>query len=382
MKIFLYPLLLLLVLAASACSLLGTPAPASQGTPAATTGGTTPGTTPQVLLGVQPCPDAVKTTTHWDPIIPTNASSKVESVSCANLMGVPTLQALVTVRNQGAGGILDMYVYDNITNPQPTVIFKKMSLAEGEAKISGYNSVLTGEVDAASSINKGKPGTQLTQDLFREYKWSDAAGTLVQVSFPGIYPDLTRFQAEADQAKVNQGQDFWKTNATKVANNLALDMLKWPTPSAAIASGGGSGDTNAVVTVSTGGTPNKQVTVNLSRLEGNANGGIWEVISVQLGPNPALTAPKSLAQIASPVTVTGTHNGFEGVAGTVSILDHLYTDIGHATVNSNTTAFSVNVTYTSSVSAGTVEEGVVVFYPDNASGGPQPVEMVKVLIGA
>ena len=382
MKVFLYPLLLLLALAASACSLPGTPA--SQGTPTTTTGGTTPVTTPtpQVLLGVQPCPDAVKTTAYWDPIIPTNASSKVESVSCANLMGVPTLQALVTVLNQGAGGILDVYVYDNITNPKPTQIFKKMTLAEGDGKISGYNSVLTSEVDAASSINKGKPDAQLTKDLFREYKWSDATGTLVQVSFPGIYPDLTRFQAEADQAKVNQGQDFWKTNATKVANNLALNMLKWPTASAAIVSGGGSSDTNAVVTESTGGTPNKQVTVNLSRLEGNTNGGIWEVISVQLGPNPALTAPKSLAQIANPVTVTGNHNGFEGVAGTVSILDHLYTDIGQAMVNSNTAAFSVDVTYTSSVSAGTAEEGVVVFYPDNASGGPQPVEMVKVLIGA
>src|SRR5579859_4173114 len=114
MKVFLYPLLLLLALAASACSLPGTPAPVSQGTPT-TTGGTTPVTTstPQVLLGVQPCPDAVKTTAYWDPIIPTNTSSKVESVSCANLMGVPTLQALVTVLNQGAGGILDVYVYDN-----------------------------------------------------------------------------------------------------------------------------------------------------------------------------------------------------------------------------------------------------------------------------
>ena len=376
-------LLLLLALAASACSLPGTPSPVNQGTPA-TTSGTTPVTTrtPQVLLGVQPCPDAVKTTAYWDPIIPTNSSSKVESVSCANLTGVSTLQALVTVRNQGTGGILDVHVYDNITNPKPTQIFKKMTLAEGDAKISGYNTVLTGEVDAASSINKGKPDAELKQDLFREYKWSDGAGTLVQVAFSGIYPDLTRFQAETDQAKVNQGQDFWKTNATKVANNLALDMFKWPTSSAAIVSGGGSGDTNAVVTVSTGGAPNKQVTVNLSRLEGNTNGGIWEVTSVQLGSNPALIAPKSLAQITSPITVTGNHNGFEGVAGTVAILDHLYTDIGHATVKATTAAFSVNVTYTSSISAGTAEEGVIAFYPDNAAGGPQPVEMVKVLIGA
>lgn len=375
------PVLLLLALAATACSLPGTSSPANQGT--ATTG-TTPTVTqaPQVLLGVRPCPDAVKAPAYWDPIIPTNASSKVESVSCANLMGVPTLQALVTVRSQGSGGILDVYAYDNITNPKPTQIFKLMALAEGEAKISGYNTVLTGEVDSASSINKGKPDAQLTQDLFREYKWSDATGTLVQVTFSGIYPDLTRYQAEADQTKVNQGQDFWKTNATKVANNMALDLLKWPSANAAIVSGGGSGDTSAVVTVSTGGTPNKQVTVNLSRLEGNTNGGIWVVTSVQLEATPALTAPQSLARITSPVTVTGNHSGFEGVAGNVAILDHLYTDIGHATANATTASFSVNVTYTSSINAGSAEEGVVAFYPDNAAGGPEPAEMVKVLISA
>jgi hypothetical protein len=376
--------LLLLALAASACSLPGTSSPTNQGTATTTTGGTTPAVTqtPQVLLGVRPCPDAVKAAAYWDPIIPTNVSSKVESVSCANLMGVPTLQALVTVRSQGSGGILDVYVYDDITNPKPTQVFKLMALAEGDARISGYNTVLTGEVDTASSINKGKPDAQLTQDLFREYKWSDAAGTLVQVTFPGIYPDLTRYQAEADQVKVNQGQDFWKTNATKVANNMALDLLKWPSANAAIVSGGGSGDTSAVVTVSTAGTPNKQITVNLSRLEGNTNGGIWVVTSVQLESTPALTAPQSLARITSPVTVTGNYSGFEGIAGRVAILDHLYTDIGHATANTSTTSFSVNVTYTSSVNAGSAEEGVVVFYPDNPVGGPEPVEMVKVLIGA
>jgi len=377
-------LLLLLALAASACSLPGTPSPANQGTATTTTGGTTPTPTaaPQVLLGTQPCPDAVKAPAYWDPIIPTNASSKVEGVSCANLMGVSTLQALVTVRNQGSGGILDVYVYNDITSPKPVQVFKLMTLAEGDAKISGYNTILTGEVDTASSINKGKPDAALVRDLFREYKWSDGAGTLVQVTFPGIYPDLTRYQAEADQVKVNQGQDFWKTNAARVASHFAMDLLKWPSANTSVTSGGGASDTNAVVAVTTGGTPNKHVTVNLSRLEGNINGGIWIVTSVQLTSTPALTAPQSLARITSPVTVTGNHSGFEGVAGIVTILDHLYTDIGHATVNATTASFSVNVTYTSSVNAGGAEEGVVVFYPDNAAGGPQTAEMVKVLIGA
>ncbi len=112
-----------------------------------------------------------------------------------------------------------------------------------------------------SSINKGKSAAEFTVDLFREFKWSDAAGALVQTTFPGIYPDLTRYQAETDQAMVNQGQDFWKTTATQVASHLAMDLLKWPSANASVESGGGASDTDAIILVTTSG-PNKQVRVS------------------------------------------------------------------------------------------------------------------------
>src|SRR5881227_869738 len=43
---------------------------------------------------------------HWTAIIAPTSTSKVESVSCGNLRGTPSLQALVTVRNEGSGAIL------------------------------------------------------------------------------------------------------------------------------------------------------------------------------------------------------------------------------------------------------------------------------------
>ncbi|TMD35459.1 MAG: hypothetical protein E6J04_05285, partial [Chloroflexi bacterium] len=66
-----------------------------------------------------------------------------------------------------------------ITDPSPVQLFKLQSLTKGDAKISVYNTVMTAEVDPNSSINKGRPDANMTQDLFREFKWSDGAGTLV-----------------------------------------------------------------------------------------------------------------------------------------------------------------------------------------------------------
>ncbi len=360
-----------------ACSGGGNATPTAQGTTVAggTGGNTTPTSTPGIGLGTRPCPDAVKAAAHWDPIIPTQSNtSKVETVSCGNLIGNPSLQALVTVRNTGSGGILDVYVYNNITNPNPTQLFKLQSLAEGDAKISLYNTILTGEVDANSSINNGKPDAELTQDLFREFKWSDGASTFVPVSFPGIFPDLTRFQAERDQGQVNKGQDTWKLDATMVADHMVSNpnLLNWPaTAQTTIVSGGGAHDADAVVTVknpNTGGTIN----VSLQRLEGNTNGGIWEVVAVE-SSGMSIAAPQSRDRLTSPVTVKGTGTAFGGKIGRVVVLDHLYTNIGQAdatgaTGNGNT-SFSANVTYTATFKSGT-EDGLVVLYATNNAGGP------------
>ena len=166
---------------------------------------TTTGPAPQVKPGTQPCPEAVNDPSYWDPIIVTQVNvSKVESVSCANMVGNSSLQALISVRYYGTGQLLDVYVYNNITDPSPTQIFRLQNLYKGDVKVSAYNTLLTAEVDHNSSLNKHvSSNAALTQDLFREFQWSDGAGTLIPVAFPGIFPDLTRYQAETAQAAVN-----------------------------------------------------------------------------------------------------------------------------------------------------------------------------------
>ncbi|GAC1385658.1 MAG: hypothetical protein NVSMB33_14890 [Ktedonobacteraceae bacterium] len=382
-------LIILLIFILVACSSGGNGG--STSTPTTATGGVgstaTISPTAQVSLGPKPCPDAVKDPAHWDPIVGTQSGvSKVGRVTCANLVGQPTLQALILVGYQGTGNIVDVYVYSHITDPGPHQIFKLLGLAKGDAKISLYNTVITAEVDTNSSINKNQANAALITDLFREFKWSDGAGTLVPVSFPGIFPDLTRYQAEADQAEVNQGHQPWKLDAKLTAQALAANerLLKWYAGApATIISGGGQNDVGAVVNVKSTYAGGGTITVTMSRLEGNSNGGIWEVTAVTTA-GMSITAPQNRDRLTSPISVTGTGNAFAGKVGKVIVLDHLYTNIGQADANgaagNGNTTFSTSVPYTSSFKTG-IQEGLVVLYAySNADGSISGAVMLKEML--
>ncbi len=341
---------------------------------------------PGIGLGPQACPILVKNPTYWDPIIPTQSGvSQVKSVTCGYLKGMSTLQALVTVLYSGTGAKLDIYVYDNLNNAAPAQIFKLQNLLMGAAKISGYNTVETAEVDQTSSQNVNQGSDAWTPDLFREFKWSDGAGTLVQVAFPGIFPDLTRYQAEADQAQVNQGHQPWKLSPTRTAQAFGASLLQWdPNATATLISSGGASDTQAVVSLKNTAKPaGNGVTLSLSRLEGNTNGGIWIVIDVET-TGLSITQPQSGAIIHRTTTVTGTGSAFEGVIGPVTVLDHLYTDIGRATAHGSTgngaTTFKTTVTAQPTFKNGAEEGLVMLTLTSNANGGVAGAVIVKILI--
>ena len=138
-----------------------------------TPGEQTPTPAPGVALGPQVCPTGVADPVYWNRVLHTpGTNGKVESVSFANMLGNSTLQALVTVRHSDANSTLDVYVFDQITSANPTQLFKLSGLIKGDAKISGYNSVLTAQVDQHSALNAGKPVAQWTPDLFREFAWN------------------------------------------------------------------------------------------------------------------------------------------------------------------------------------------------------------------
>ena len=340
---------------------------------------------PSIRLGPQTCPTTIKDPTYWDPIVPTQANvTQIQDVTCGYLKGVPTLQALVTVLHSDQSKTLDVYVYDNITGAAPVQIFKVQNLYSGAARISGYNSVETAEVLQTANQNTNENVASCSHDLCREFKWSDGAGTLVQVAFPGIFPDLTRYQAEDDQTQVNLGQQPWKLSATMTAQALGANLLQWdPNAPATLVSGGGAHDTQAVVNLKNTAPGGNTLTINLSRLEGNANGGIWIVTDVETS-GLAITQPQTESIIHSSLNVTGMGNAFEGVIGKVTVLNHLGSAIGNAAVHGASdnghTTFSTNVTIQPSFTNGTEEGLLVLTESSNANGGVAGAAIVKVLI--
>ena len=260
-----------------------------------------------IQLGPQPCPAAVQSAAHWETITGMSATQKVEGVLCGYLMGIPTLQAVVKVRDGGADSLLDIDVYANITSANPSRIFLLKGLPHGDVGISNYNTLLTGEIDQKSSQQAGVPSTQVQQDLYREFRWSDGAGTLVQIAFPGLFPDLTRYQAEFEQGEVNTGNGFqqWRLSAVTTAQHFAEFVLGWdPNAPTTVLSGGGTHDAKALILVKNPSAGGATIKLSLSRLELNINGGIWEVTDVATD-GMTIASPQSAQKLTSPMQVMG-----------------------------------------------------------------------------
>jgi hypothetical protein len=344
-------------------------------------------TAARIQLGPQPCPTAVQSGAHWETIVATSATQKVEGVLCGYLMGVPSLQAVIKVRYGGTDGLLDIDVYANITSTNPSRIFGLKGLPHGAVGISNYNTLLTGEIDLKSSQHAGVPSTQVQQDLYREFRWSDGAGTLVQIAFPGLYPDLTRYQAEFEQGEVNTGQGFqqWRLSAVTTAQNFAEFVLLWdPSAPTTVLSGGGTHDARAVILVKNPSAGGATIKLSLSRLELNTNGGIWEVTDVATD-GMTIASPQNAQQLTTPVLVKGVNIAVAGKPTTIMVFDHDRTEIGQAAVTQASgigrTNISTSVSFLSSFQ-GETQEGVIALYTYTGNHVIAGAVMVKVLLSA
>ena len=341
--------------------------------------------TPGIQLGEQPCPALLKNPAHWTTVVNLRIGQTIESVICGNLVGIPALQAVVVVRHTGDVRVLDIAVYNNIFSSTPVQLFALHGLLHGDVKISGYNTLLTAQSDPHSSLNKGLSPPQYEQDLFREFRWSDRARTLVQVAFSGIFPDLTRYQAELEQSLVNQGKGYqqWRLDVVQSARVFASTFLNWsPHVPVTVLRGGGLHDYKALVQVGNTAHGGGIVRISFTRLEGNNNGGLWEATSIE-ADGVSITSPQSGQQTTSPLMVAGTSKALTGKLTKITVLDHNHADIGLGTVikagTNKTMTFSSSVPYASSFLDG-AQEGILALYVYNTSGAIITVAMVKVLL--
>ncbi len=340
--------------------------------------------TPGIQLGEQPCPALLKNPAHWTTVVGLHIGQTLE-VICGNLAGIPALQAVVAVRHPGDARVLDITIYNNIFSSTPVQLFALHGLLHGDVKISGYNTLLTAQSDPHSSLNKSLSPPQYEQDLFREFKWSDRAGTLVQVAFSGIFPDLTRYQAELEQSLVNQGKGYqqWRLDVVQSAQIFASTFLNWsPHVPVTVLSGGGLHDYKALVQVRNTAHGGGIVRISFTRLEGNNNGGLWEATSIE-ADGVSITSPKSGQQTTSPLMVVGTSKALTGKLTKITVLDHNHADIALGTVikagTNKTMTFSSSIPYASSFLDG-AQEGILALYVYNTRGAIITVAMVKVLL--
>lgn len=366
--------LLALLLALSACDQGGTGPKTVAKSPVATA------SRQSIQLGQQPCPASVQAADHWNAIIESGSTTMVEGVICGYLMGIPSLQAVVKIGHKDTKFLLDVDVFTAITSAKPTRIFALTGLVQGDVNISNYNTLLTAQIDPNSSVNKGHPAAQQLVDLYREFKWSDKAGTLEPVAFPGLFPDTSRYQAEFEQYEVNNGQGYqqWRLSAATTAQNFAEFVLKWdPNTPATVLSGGGTNDIRAVVLIKNPAAGGVGIRLSLSRLELNVNGGIWEVTDVATD-GITVASPQDWQQLSNPVQVTGTNTAFTGKPATILVEDHDRAAIGQAALTGKS-AFTARIPYSSTFQDGT-QEGILAVYTYNGSHVVVGAVMVKVLL--
>ena len=244
-----------------------------------------------------------------------------------------------------------------------------------------------GEIELKPGQQAGAPTTQVQQDLYREFKWSDSAGTLVQIAFPGLYPDLTRYQAEFEQREVNTGQGYqqWRLSAITTAQYFAEFVLRWDsnTPTTII-SGGGTHDAKAIILLKNASAGSATIKLSLSRLELNTNGGIWEVTDVATD-GMTITSPQNAQQLTSPVQVTGVDTAFAGKPTIIKVFDHDLTQIGQATVNQSNGIGKSNISTSISFSSsfqGETQEGIIALYAYTGNHVIAGAVMVKALLSA
>jgi hypothetical protein len=378
-----------LVLLLSACNLLGTPSQTGgSGTPVLTSitptqvSSPTPSPTlPTITLQVVgPCPSSLANS--WDHVVGTKPGvDKVQKVMCGSLEGSGSLDALVIARYYTPDYKMDFFVYDNLTGT-PNRRFAVQGLVQGDAQISPASTIITSQLISNVSI---------PPNVFKEYQWNAATASFAQILFPGLYPDVTHYQAEHAQFVANayaaQGKTPWQDSANSVVNKLAAEIFHWTLTTTKTVTFNKPTSTYIVQETNTGPGGGGFV-ATLFHLD-NVATNIFEISQIApLDTGTRISSPAPGVRLSSPVSVSGTSYQASGsVLGEVMIYDDTYTIVGNSgAIPSQASGAYVNFTQSVSyqLNAPGLQEGVVAFLGTNQNNASlsNEVAMVKVFFSA
>ena len=334
--------------------------------------------TPQISSS---CPATVASY-KWDSFLKTQPGvNKVQLVTCGSLEGAGSLEAVVGVGYYTPDAKLDVYVFDNL-NGTPTQTFKLTGLIQGDARISPTGTLMTAEVGPKSI-------SMVIPDLFKEYQWNQS--TFTQTLFPFVYPDMTHYMAEQNNAIVTaqlaagKNNNAWEVSCTGEAGHLANNVLRWTNITTVVQKFIKATDT-IVVQLTNLGTGGGGFIATCHHLDGNAN-NILEIASITpLDAATTITSPAANVQLTSPVTVTGVALAGSKMLGEIIVYDGTYFQVGNSgpigSSGSSYVTFSNVVHY--NLNASGIQEGVVALLTttQNNLALTSQVMMVKVFLSA
>lgn len=353
----------------------------AEGTPTQVASSTPTQTRQTISLQVVGCPSTLSI--NWDKLVGSRSGvNKVQKVACGSLEGAGTLEALINVRYYSSNNRLDVYAYDNLYGT-PIQRFKATGLVDGDAQISPSGTIMTAEI--------GSNGfTSVVPNIFKEYAWNGSS--FAQALFPGIFPDMTHYQAEQDQALVasdiaaGRTTNTWKLSGTSEATHLAHDVFGWASTSTTVIKNNQVQDT-VIVQVTNSGPGGGGFIATLHHLDGNAN-DIYLIESVApLDPNIVISSPAPGVQVRSPAGVKGVTQSGNGILGKIVLYDDTFVVVGSSgsipgPASKGYASFSNSVSF--QLNASSVQEGVIVFFSTNQNNLSltNQVVMVKVFLAA
>jgi hypothetical protein len=319
--------------------------------------GTTPTPTvaPGVTFGAQPCPSGV-TPAFYSTLLKLTADEHVETLKCADFRHDGTLEVLLGVRLDGTGSFLNVYLYSLPNGNTATQLYYDLGLGGGTVAISRVSTILLNSVDAGDCVNAGASSNASLQPSWsQEIGWNGTG--FMPLIFPGIYPYLTRFDAEHAQQQVDGGA-MTPPAPTDIVNQFFTQQLHYP-----------AADPGTTLTTSDDTTAQVQsygFTFVLRRMVTIGSKGVWDIVSINAQPNlAALTTPANLAQVSSPIAVSG--NGAASNSGSqfvITVRDHANCAIGHTSIPAPATSgpLTASVSYTA-------DSGVTVQNAQGTLGG-------------
>ncbi|HCI79471.1 MAG TPA: hypothetical protein DHW02_07260 [Ktedonobacter sp.] len=338
---------------------------------------------PTITLQVTNCPTLA---INWDALVGTHSGvNKVQQVTCGSIEGAGSLAALVNVRYYAPGAKLDVYVYDNLAGT-PNRSFSVQGLYNGDAVVSSINTVSTAEVSPKDTV-KGAP------DLFKDYAWNGSG--FAQDLFPGIYPEMTQYQADKTQTLINnelanpnmKPVDAWQLSPTEVTSHLASTIFHWGSYTQQSLTPNIKKQVTITVSVTNTGSGGGGFTAILNRLDGNVN-NILEVTQITpFDTNIALSSPAVNATLHSPISVSGSATAAGSVLGEAVVYDDMYVQVGTSgsiasPSSSGYVQFSKSVNF--QLNASGEQEGVVAFYETSQNNAllSNQVVLIKVFLTA